>query len=207
MSDCLRKNISVQQPVYCQDSSGNVLPDTAVYEWMAIRSNGPNVLHDNKFCGENRFLDDVNIDGDLNVTGEITGNVVVGDINIYQIECTELQDNNFYPVNTNIPTIGVAPWEIAGLTNQISTIVIDNDNSGASVSFHGLIRFEQPTSCYVQLINATTKTFDLVKESPTCLVPEYRFTMAPNTVQINPGEGIQCYYTHTLNRWVLMSHL
>lgn len=52
MSDCLRKNISVQQPIYCEDASGNVLPGSAMYEWMSVRSAGPNVLKDTTLCGD-----------------------------------------------------------------------------------------------------------------------------------------------------------
>jgi hypothetical protein len=55
MADCLKSNLSVQEPVYCQDASGNILPDTAMYSWMAVRAAGPNVLQDTTLCGNTRL--------------------------------------------------------------------------------------------------------------------------------------------------------
>jgi len=65
MSDALRKDIPISQPTYCKNDVGEVISGTVMYDWMHLRAVGPNCLKDNKFCGENTFLDDVNIKGDL----------------------------------------------------------------------------------------------------------------------------------------------
>lgn len=57
MADCLKSNLSVQEPVYCEDASGNIIPDTAMYSWMAVRAAGPNVLKDTTLCGKTTILD------------------------------------------------------------------------------------------------------------------------------------------------------
>ena len=57
MTDCLKSNLSVQEPVYCEDESGNIIPDTAMYSWMAVRAAGPNVLKDTTLCGETQITE------------------------------------------------------------------------------------------------------------------------------------------------------
>jgi hypothetical protein len=59
MADCLKSNLSVQEPVYCEDASGNVIPDSAMYSWMAVRAAGPNVLKDTTLCGITEVLGDL----------------------------------------------------------------------------------------------------------------------------------------------------
>ena len=51
MSDALQKRIPVTHAEYCYDEAGDVRLDTAMHNWMWIRSSGPNVLKDNTFCG------------------------------------------------------------------------------------------------------------------------------------------------------------
>lgn len=51
MADCLKRNVDVQEPVYCLDDQEAVVPGTAMYEWMSVRAYGPNVLHDTTLCG------------------------------------------------------------------------------------------------------------------------------------------------------------
>jgi len=71
MSDCLQKRIPVSQPTYCLNELGEVKEGTVMHNWMHVRSVGPNCMKDNKFCGENEFLDDVVVDGDLTIGGDL----------------------------------------------------------------------------------------------------------------------------------------
>lgn len=59
MADCLKSNLSVQEPIYCEDASGNIIPDSAMYSWMAVRAAGPNVLKDTTLCGRTVISDPV----------------------------------------------------------------------------------------------------------------------------------------------------
>lgn len=52
MADCLQKRIGVSQPTYCLDEEGNVIESTVMYNWMHIRSVGPNCLKDTTLCGD-----------------------------------------------------------------------------------------------------------------------------------------------------------
>jgi hypothetical protein len=47
MTDCLNKNITVNQPTYCEDGD----PSTVMYNWMHVRAVGPNCLKDTRLCG------------------------------------------------------------------------------------------------------------------------------------------------------------
>jgi hypothetical protein len=50
MTDCLSKDINVSQPEFCtHPQTGETLP---LYNWMSVKSAGPNYLKDNVLCGE-----------------------------------------------------------------------------------------------------------------------------------------------------------
>lgn len=53
MADCLQKRIPVSQPTYCIDeATGEAIDGTIMYNWMHIRSVGPNCLKDTTLCGD-----------------------------------------------------------------------------------------------------------------------------------------------------------
>jgi len=51
MSDCLQKRIPISQPTYCLDEDDKIIPETVMYNWMHVRSVGPNCLKDTTLCG------------------------------------------------------------------------------------------------------------------------------------------------------------
>lgn len=54
MVDCLNSSIPVGQPHICNDNDGNEIGK--VYNWMAVRSLGPNLLGDTTFCDDVTFI-------------------------------------------------------------------------------------------------------------------------------------------------------
>lgn len=58
MTDCLNRDINVSQPDFCtHPETGETL---TLYEWMSVRSAGPNYLKNNVLCGET-FIEDLKL--------------------------------------------------------------------------------------------------------------------------------------------------
>lgn len=106
MSDCLRRNISVQQPTYCVDSAtGTVAPGTAMYEWMAIRAAGPNVLKDTTLCGDTKQLGFVNTNDQEGTQPQINSeNYTITTPKLIWNFNPPLYDNANMPDFTDVPT-------------------------------------------------------------------------------------------------------
>lgn len=128
MADCLQKRLAVSQPTYCLDETGEPKEGTVMYNWMHIRSSGPNCMKDNKFCGENEFLDDVVIDGDLTVEGDLnlggTNNIKICDL--LDVDCSDpITDQDVLVYNafgnnwTNGGLPAGAPIALGDLTDTI----------------------------------------------------------------------------------------
>lgn len=113
MSDCLRRNISVQQPTYCVDSAtGTVAPGTAMYSWMAVRAAGPNVLKDTTLCGDTRQLGFVNTNDQEGTQPQLNpdGNTITTDKLIWNFNPPIFDNANMPdPLTTNTQTLNTDP--------------------------------------------------------------------------------------------------
>lgn len=124
MADCLKSNLSVQEPIYCEDSSGNIISDTAMYSWMSVRAAGPNVLKDTTLCGTTRI-----IDGSLEAPDQCYFQVYLEDPLGVNMGTNMDAPINFYPFgNGNYAT---RPW----------TVTYQGTQSNESLNIFGLASF------------------------------------------------------------------
>ena len=201
MADCLKSNLPVQEPEYCEDASGNIIPGSAVYSWMSVRAAGPNVLKNNKFCGENKFLDDVQIDGDLNVDGTISGNVVVTPPYQAQIDCIEIDANQTGDTFDGTQKNNWDPTS-SGYSNLTTTIIV---RVSQTTNLTGLVNRGQ---CYVVLISPPSNNGNIrILSQDAGSSPENQFITGPSVPNLQPGEAINLFYSHTLQKFALVSHL
>lgn len=201
MADCLKSNLSVQEPVYCTDASGNIIPNSAMYSWMAVRAAGPNVLKDNQFCGENEFGGDVQINGDLTVEGEINADITVDPPFQGDIPCKEIDANQ--PGDTFIGT-DQNNWNptSSGYNGQTSIIICRVSQTT------NLTGFVNQGQCYVVLISPTDNNGQIrILGENASSDDDNQFMTGPNVPVLQPGEAINLFYSHILHKWALVSHL
>jgi hypothetical protein len=217
MTDCFNKDINVSQPDICEFTHIN--PETKeettqtlnLYNWMQIRSSNESHFKSVVICdslemggdinlnnNEIQNIQDLTIEGDLTVNGNINGNITVPPPNQGQIPCIEITaDLTANPQND---------WQPPNFTNEVTTIVI-NSMVENNTDISGIVSLGQ---CYVILFNNTGKTLRLMADNnpANTSAPENRFRINATTIlPLNPNEAIQIYYCHTIERWIMISHL
>lgn len=61
MATELKRNVDVQEPVFCLDDQQQSIEGTAMYEWMSVRAAGPNIMKDTTLCGTTTILGPVDV--------------------------------------------------------------------------------------------------------------------------------------------------